>query len=104
MPDTELEKLKKYLDEHDYDNVWNTILSTNDQIIVYGPGHFRSWDAVCHKGSYGGDQGLLEIYGNICTDVIGWLKADDVIKILKYMAKKGPDWAPIDSMDDIKED
>ena len=103
MSDTELEKLKKYLDEHDYDNVWNTILSTNDQIIVYGPGHIRSWDAVCHKGSYGGDQGLLEIYGDLCTDAIGWLKADDVIKILEYIGKESV-WVPIDSMDDIKED
>lgn len=100
---TELEKLKKYLDENGIRNELNSLVYYMDQIIVYDPKHeIRLWDAVCHKWSYGGDKGLLEIYGSLCTDVIGWLTADDVIKILDNYKKNGG--IPIDSMDDIKED
>ena len=100
---TELEKLKKYLDENGIRNEWNLIISNGDQIIVYDPKHnVRLWDAVCHQYSYGGDKGLLEIYSSLCTDVIGWLTADDVIKIIENHKKNGG--IPIDSMDDIKED
>ena len=99
---TELEKLKKYLDENGIRNEWNSVLSDMDQIIVYDQKHEnRLWDVVSHYGSYGGDRGLLEIYGSLCTDVIGWLTADDVIKIIKNNKKNGG--IPIDSMDDIKE-
>ena len=100
---TELEKLKKYLDENGIRNEWNSVISDIDQIIVYDPKHeVRLWDVVSHQFSYGGDKGLLEIYGSLCTDVIGWLTADDVIKILDNYKKNGG--VPIDSMDDIKED
>lgn len=102
---TELEKLKEYLDNNGYVSEWNSIFGERDQIIVYvlyngtiDPKYFtsnwdyvvrddkyyiRSWDAVCHKGSYGGNDGLIEIYGSICDDVIGWLTAAGVIKILE---------------------
>jgi hypothetical protein len=100
---TELEKLKKYLDEHDYNSCWNYVFGQNDQIVVF-ENHERSWDVVCHHWSYGGDKGLLELYGCLCEDVIGWLTADDVIKILEYKSKQGAIYVPICSMDDIKED
>lgn len=57
----------------------------------------RKWDVICHRGSYGAEQGLLEIMGTIvrpCRDSVeGWLTADDVIarieeKIKKAEAKK----------------
>ena len=109
---TELEKLKKYLDDNGYDcemlnhsdnpHYFSKPRNEPDQIIVYGPGHKRSWDVVCHDFSYGGPDGLLELYGDLCTDVIGWLTADDVIKIIENNKKNGG--IPIDSMDDIKED
>ena len=100
---TELEKLKKYLDDKGYDSEWNNVISENDQIIVFnGVARIRSWDAVCHPHSYGGMDGLLEIYGSLCTDVIGWLTADDVIKILEYKYNKGTDFIPIDTMSDIE--
>lgn len=39
-------------------------------------------DAICHKYSYGGPEGLLEIMGKGCDgDVRGWLTAKDVIDI-----------------------
>lgn len=79
---TELEKLKKWLDENGYDARWHDNFGKKDQVIVYEKGK-RSWDVICSIGSYGGKQGLLEVYGNICEDVIGWLKAEDVIKLLE---------------------
>lgn len=108
---TELEKLKNYLDENCYVSKWNNIWSKNDQIIVYiendfgyppeakerwysdleidGKKYIRIWDAVCHKYSYGGQEGKLEIYGSIVEDVEGWLTAEDVIN--KYLKKENND-------------
>lgn len=45
------------------------------------------WDAICHKYSYGGPEGLLEIMGYIVRsdwdeDVEGWLTAEDVLSRL----------------------
>lgn len=105
---SELEKLKKYLDDNGYDCEMNCIdfgsLTNNkpNQIIVYGPDHITSWDVVCHDYSYGGPDGLLELYGELCTDVIGWLTADDMIRILEYFKAKGPNWKPINVLSDIE--
>lgn len=56
---------------------------SQDQISVPCKGECK-WDAICHPGSYGYDEGLLEIMGDIVSedeeDVVGWLTADDVIK------------------------
>ena len=94
---TELNKLEEYLKEkgieytrEDQDNtlppeVWRVIRDYTEpmdlhQIIVYENGR-RSWDVVCHRGSYGDDQGLLEGMGDIFgSDVEGYLTAEDVIK------------------------
>ena len=100
---TELNKLEKYLKEHeidyariDEDNAFKfdlqsalrqtqiNILQAMDrhQIIVGGdkePGAC-DWDVICHNGSYGCDEGLLEGMGSIFEDELeGWLTADDVI-------------------------
>ncbi len=45
----------------------------------------REWDAICHYGSYGYEEGLLEIMGSIVHEsdgdsVVGYLTAQDVIK------------------------
>ena len=44
------------------------------------------WDAVCHNFSYGHDEGLLEIMGDIVDNdydaVEGWLTAEDILKRL----------------------
>ena len=86
---SELDKLEAYLKENEFEyeridepsagNPW-----PKHQIIVRKDGEIQ-WDAICHRGSYGFEQGLLEIYGNIVTEedgdsVVGWLTADDVIK------------------------
>ena len=105
---TELEKLKEYLDEHNYRSEYKHIWPRCDehgytteykhigvnalvhgypnQIIVYDENKNRLWDVVYHTGSYGGYQGKLEAMGlgtDDPDDVIGWLTAEDVIKILE---------------------
>ena len=42
------------------------------------------WDAVCNDGSYGYENGLIEVMGlpQCQGDVIGWLTANDVLKMV----------------------
>lgn len=48
---------------------------------VYDPDF--EWDVICHWGSYGHEDGLLEIMGrynrNEYDDVEGWLTAEDIL-------------------------
>ena len=85
---SELDKLENYLKENGYS--YKRIDENADtwgrhQIIVFGQDGKISWDAICHRGSYGFENGLLEIYGSIVDgekdgdSVVGWLTADDVI-------------------------
>lgn len=79
---SEMDKLEAYLKENGIDytrtteeklgfGMWDQIKSGN-------------WDVVCHKYSYGGDEGLLESYGMVedCGDVTGYMTAADVIERL----------------------
>lgn len=57
------------------------------QIVVKDPETQKyKWDAVCHIFSYGHDEGLLEIMGEIVENdddsVEGWLSAEDILKRL----------------------
>lgn len=83
---SELDKLELYLIENDIrherkDTSWR------HQIVVFDEKRRIMWDAVCNEGSYGYEDGLLEIMGDIVTekekksdDVVGWLTAKDVIE------------------------
>lgn len=52
------------------------------QITVYKNGKYL-WDAICGYGTYGHEEGLLEIAGSITKDdVEGFLTADDIINRL----------------------
>lgn len=98
---TELDKLEQYLKDNNIsydredrdaicDNNGYEVWRANHQICV--PSAYEahrdfpgSWDAICHKGSYGYELGLLEIYGSLVDmkkdgdSVVGWLTAEDVI-------------------------
>ena len=55
------------------------------QILVKDEDRVVIWDAICHFGSYGYEEGLLEIMGTLVRpedrdSVAGWLTAEDVIK------------------------
>lgn len=43
------------------------------------------WDAVCFRGTYGAERGLLEAMGRVITgndDVEGYLTADEILRRL----------------------
>ena len=104
---SELDKLELYLITAGYKHYERIdeehLFVSRHQIIIYDENGERLWDAICHRGSYGYENGLfwdaichrdsygyenglLEIYGNIVDkkkdgdEVVGWLTADDVIK------------------------
>lgn len=89
---TELDKLENILKERKMayvriDNDRSLGHPDRHQIIVYDKEGNVPFDAICHRGSYGYEQGLLEIYGRIVDvgkygdSVVGHLTADDVIAI-----------------------
>jgi hypothetical protein len=61
--------------------------------VCYPSAENRICDAICHSGSYGHEQGLLEIMGlntDPTDDVEGWLTAEEVYKrILQDYESKG---------------
>ena len=92
---SELDKLERYLidkgikyirieKEEKKDANGYTIQRDWHQIQVYDEDGKEVWDAVCHKWSYGYEEGLLEIMGEIVRDksdsVEGHLTAEDVIE------------------------
>lgn len=52
------------------------------------------WDAVCHSGSYGHENGLIEVMGlpQCQDDVIGWLTAEDVLKMVDGLDSENIDY------------
>lgn len=97
---TELDKLEAYLKEigakyertdrdMKRDKRGRIVETSIHQIVVFKNGK-RSWDAICHYGSYGNEQGLIEVYGSIVErsrDVVGWLTADEIIEALRKGAR-----------------
>lgn len=97
---TELNRLEEYLktnripyervdqdDEFlDPEHVYCKGKSECHQLIVYNERGKRLWDAICHRGSYGAEAGLLEVMGDIVDEktigdtVEGWLTAEDIIR------------------------
>ena len=87
----ELDKLEAYLKENGIEYTREDreskerLYDNKHQIVVYKDG-VQQWDVICHPGSYGYEEGLLEIYGNIVDyekdgdSVAGWLTADDIIQ------------------------
>lgn len=51
------------------------------QIIAFDKDGRRTWDVICHRGSYGAERGLLEGMGDIFNeDVEGNLTAAEIIQ------------------------
>ena len=101
---TELNKLDEYLKKRGikyerFDN--DEVVGARDgiifkfnrhQIIAPASGEEAEWDAICQHGSYGAEEGLLEIYGKIvrpCGDSVeGFLTAQDVIERIEEVYGK----------------
>ena len=88
---TELDKLEKYLADNNYN--YTRVDEDNDymslhQLIIFDDENVRLWDAICNRGSYGYEEGKLEIMGTLVDpkaddSVEGWLTADDIISRLE---------------------
>lgn len=103
---TELNKLEAYLKDNQipYERIdqeeiplegypYTFVQFERHQIYVPSAKEAK-WDAICHHGSYGAEEGLLEIYGEIVSpmagdSVEGWLTAKDVIKRIEQREGKG---------------
>ena len=82
MFEKEINKLANLLDNagipYEMEELWGGWL------LCYPTKEDRESDVICHKYSYGGKEGLLEIMGlandddDECDDVIGWLTAENV--------------------------
>lgn len=86
---SELDKLEEYLKDHHIGYIRHEEYAEDDmpfdwhQICVGAgkPGSMWDWDVICHYGSYGYNEGLLEGRGTIFgQDVEGHLTAADVIE------------------------
>ena len=94
-----LNKLEQYLIDHqipyeridaedkpiDDGHTYCLVEMERHQICVPCEGAGRKWDAICQRGSYGAEDGLLEIMGTIVSpwagdSVEGFLTAQDVIE------------------------
>lgn len=100
---TELNKLEAYLKAHGiryeredrearrlpdgtfYGGDWHRIVVRNTDDYPW------FWDAICRRGSFGAEKGLLEIMGDIVNEeavgdrVEGWLTAEEVIERIEAM-------------------
>lgn len=92
----EMQTLKDWLDENGFDYYYDDkpipfASSASIQVIVYkmvDGDRLRSWDAIWTPHSFGYEEGLLEIRGDIVEpgagdSVEGWLTANDIIKRLE---------------------
>lgn len=95
---TEMQKLDILLKHakvpHTYDRQFlNVYYKGGEQITVWDSEDCKLWDAICCEGSYGTEQGLIEVMGKELLghyDVEGWLTARQVMKMWrcrKYAAK-----------------
>lgn len=102
---TELDKLENYLKANniEYERIdkrRNHMLPVPEgfgeyhQICVPAKGNTCKWDVICHYGSYGFEEGLLELMGDLVTEtewgendsVVGYLTAEDIIERLEANA------------------
>ena len=88
---SELDKLEQYLKEHKinykrFDQELDKYGFDIHKVVISDDKDEYLWDAICHRGSYGYEKGLLEIYGTLVNEekdgdsVVGWLTAEDVIE------------------------
>lgn len=81
---TEMQKLDAALTEMGIKHTYDHEYMGGEQIVVTENRKYR-WDAICTPGSYGWNKGLLEVMGKSLLghgDVMGYLAADDVLKML----------------------
>lgn len=99
----ELNMLEKYLIDHDIpyerkdsdggkDSNGMFAAEWHQVCVPVSDPRKKDWDAICHPGSYGYEEGKLEIMGTIVPPtagdtVLGNLTADEVIKLIEEVAE-----------------
>ena len=95
MAKLEIEKLKEMLEKANIpftynDDFFRGYHKPSYQIVIFDKDRKRLCDVVYHLGSYGYDEGLLEIMGGLTEEedkydeVLGYLTAEEVFKRFKY--------------------
>ena len=89
----ELDKLEKFLQEngYQYERIERSggIGEDRHQIVVFDEEGKELFDAICQRGSFGYEEGLLEVMGNIVNEeeigdrVEGSLTAEEIIRRIK---------------------
>lgn len=89
----EMERLIKMLNERNAKFRINEILGTK-QVVFLSDSGVDIGDAICHAGSYGHENGLIEIMGLDITveeygdSVLGYLTAEEVLEHLDNALRK----------------
>lgn len=83
----EMDLLEKFIDQNPRLRSKRKDLLDGEQLLVYKDGSPNVYfDAILHLGSYGHENNLLEIMGDIVKDtedsVKGWLTANDIIAMI----------------------
>lgn len=98
----EILKLKQMLEDEKIpfefnDDFFGGYKQPSYQIIVFDKNNQKLCDAIYHFGSYGYEQGLLEIMGGLTAkerendSVLGHLTANEVFKRFKYCYENNTD-------------
>lgn len=82
-----MDLLEKFIDQNPRLSSKRKDLLDGEQLLVYKDGSPNVYfDAILHLGSYGHENNLLEIMGDIVKDtedsVKGWLTANDIIAMI----------------------
>lgn len=87
---TEMARLELYLQETKIPYRMDYVLGM-PSVRYYGYGNELICDAICHSGSYGHEEGLLEIMGLTRNDdsVEGWLTSEEVFDRISEDWNKG---------------
>lgn len=83
----EMDLLEKFIDQNPRLSSKRKDLLDGEQLLVYKNGSPNVYfDAILHLGSYGHENNLLEVMGDIVKNtedkVKGWLTANDIIAMI----------------------
>lgn len=84
--------VKRTDQEPTFDGIGYVIHNERHDLVIKTKDGEYLWDAICHPGSYGYEDGLLEVMGDPVTnsDVEGWLTADEIFaRWQKWEAEHG---------------
>lgn len=77
------------LDEYDHDYLFEYHQLRHPwDLDEDAEGMMYLWSAICSTGSYGHEQGLLELYGRDMVEPEGWISAEKCFEMIKMIEGK----------------